>query len=122
MGKNNPPVCKGGMPGEYLEEVLSTLPPDEVVVELAEFLEAFADSTRIKILIALSKHELCTCDLSAVTGLSVSAISHQLRVLRDKKIVKYRREGRNVYYSLDDEHVASILDIAMRHIGEVRKA
>lgn len=120
MGKSNPPVCRGGKTGEYLAEVVTSLPPDDMVIELAEFLEAFADSTRIKILIALSKHELCTCDISAITGLSVSAISHQLRVLRDKKLVKYRREGRNVYYSLDDEHVANILKIAMDHVGEVR--
>ncbi|MBE8539168.1 metalloregulator ArsR/SmtB family transcription factor [Geoglobus acetivorans] len=112
------PVCEGGKTGEYLDRVVSSLPADDMVIELAEFLEAFADSTRIKILIALSKHELCTCDLSAITGLSVSAVSHQLRVLRDKKLVKYRREGRNVYYSLDDEHVANILRIAIEHVAE----
>ena len=112
------PTCKGVSSTEKVNEVVSSLPEDEKIIELAEFLEAFADSTRIKILLALSIDELCTCDLSAVTGLSVSAISHQLRVLRDKKIVKYRREGRNVYYSLDDEHVEAILKIAMEHIGE----
>ncbi|NOY10512.1 MAG: helix-turn-helix transcriptional regulator [Archaeoglobi archaeon] len=115
------PVCEGGKTGEYIEEVISSLPSDESIVELAEFLEAFADSTRIKILLALSRHELCTCDLSAITGISVSAVSHQLRVLRDKKLVKYRREGRNVYYSLDDEHVADILRTAIEHVSEVRK-
>ena len=113
-----PPVCKSGSAGEYVEEVMQSLPSDERVVELAEFLEAFGDSSRIKILLALSERELCTCDISEITGLSVSAVSHQLRVLRDKKLVKYRREGRNVYYSLDDEHVATILKIAMEHIEE----
>ncbi len=115
------PVCSGGSTGEYLEAIASSLPSDERVIELAEFLEAFGDSSRIKILLALSKHELCTCDISAITGLSVSAVSHQLRVLRDKKLVKYRRAGRNVYYSLDDEHVAAILDIALKHTGEERE-
>ncbi len=119
MVKNKVPVCKDKGVGEYIDEVTSSLPSDERIIELAEFLEAFGDSSRIKILLALSKHELCTCDISAITGLSISAVSHQLRVLRDKKLVKYRREGRNVYYSLDDEHVAAILDIALKHIGEV---
>jgi DNA-binding transcriptional ArsR family regulator len=112
------PVCGGGSAGEYIEEVIQSLPSDERVIELAEFLEAFGDSSRIKILLALSRRELCTCDISEITGLSVSAVSHQLRILRDKKLVKYRREGRNVYYSLDDEHVASILRTAMDHIEE----
>ncbi len=114
------PVCGGRTIGEYIEEVTSSLPPDDRIVELSEFLEAFGDSSRLKILLALSKHELCTCDISAITGLSVSAVSHQLRVLRDKKLVKYRRNGRNVFYSLDDEHVAAILEIAMKHIEERR--
>ncbi len=118
MGKRSAPVCKRESIGDYVEAVASSLPPDERIIELAEFLEAFGDSSRVKILLALSKRELCTCDLSAITGLSVSAVSHQLRVLRDKKLVKYRREGRNVYYSLDDEHVAAILNIALKHIGE----
>jgi len=115
------PVCKARNNSDALNDVISDMPSDEKIIELAEFLEAFADSSRIKILIALSKHELCTCDISTITGLSVSAVSHQLRVLRDKKLVKYRREGRNVYYSLDDDHVASILETAMKHIEEGRR-
>ncbi len=115
MGKNEH-VCESV--GEYVNEVASCLPSDERIIELSEFLEAFGDSSRIKILLALSKRELCTCDLSAIVGLSVSAVSHQLRVLRDKKLVKYRKKGRNVYYSLDDEHVAAILDIALKHVEE----
>jgi len=115
------PVCKEESVGEYIEDVKLSLPPDENIIELADFLEAFSDYTRLKILLALSNQELCTCDLSEITGLSVSAISHQLRVLRDKKLVKYRRDGRNVFYSLDDEHVAAILNIALEHIGERRR-
>jgi DNA-binding transcriptional ArsR family regulator len=116
--KNKIPICREESIGEYVEEVKAKLPSDERIIELSEFLEAFSDSSRLKILLALSFHELCTCDLSEVTGLSVSAISHQLRVLRDKKLVKYRRDGRNVYYSLDDEHVAEILEIAQKHVAE----
>ncbi len=100
------------------KKVLAELPSDELIIELAEFLEAFGDSSRLKILLALSKEELCTRDLSEITGLSASAVSHQLRVLRDKKLVKYRRSGKNVYYSLDDDHVATILSVALEHILE----
>ncbi len=119
MGKRFP-VCKEERIGEYVEDVKMKLPPDEKIMELSDFLEAFSDYTRLKILLSLSNQELCTCDLSEITGLSASAISHQLRVLRDKKLVKYRRVGRNVYYSLDDEHVAEILNTALEHIGEKR--
>lgn len=115
--RKNVPVCKDVKDGD-VEEVLSKMPTDEKIVELAEFLEAFADSSRIKILLALSENELCTCDISAITNLSVSAVSHQLRILRDKKLVRYRKKGRNVYYSLDDQHVADILTIAQHHIAE----
>lgn len=116
--KSKAPVCKGESVGEYVEDIAASLPPDDTIVDLAEFLQAFGDSSRIKILLALSKRELCTCDISAITGLSVSAVSHQLRTLRDKKLVKYRRDGKNVFYSLDDRHVEEILRIAMEHIGE----
>ncbi|WP_202318665.1 ArsR/SmtB family transcription factor [Archaeoglobus neptunius] len=114
------PACRSLSVGEYVDEIVSSLPLDDKIVELAEFLQAFADSSRLKILLALSRRELCNCDLSAITGLSVSAVSHQLRILKDKKLVKYRRDGKNVFYSLDDEHVAAILRIAMEHVGERR--
>jgi DNA-binding transcriptional ArsR family regulator len=76
------------------------------------------DPTRLKILLALKEEELCTCDLSNITGLSVSAISHQLRVLKDRKIVNYRRDGKNVFYRLEDEHLKEILKVALEHLGE----
>ncbi len=103
-----------------INEVISKLPSDEKIAELAEFLEAFGDFSRIKILLALQECELCPSEISAITGLSISAVAHQLRVLRDKKLVKYRREGKNVYYSLDDEHVSTILKIALEHVNESR--
>ena len=113
------PICKVVRVKE-VNEVRSNLPSDEKIAELAEFLEAFSDFSRIKILLALQQRELCPCDISAITGLSVSAVAHQLRVLRDKRLVKYRREGKNVYYSLDDEHVSAILKIALEHVNERR--
>jgi len=111
------PICKV-VKVKDIDEIRSKLPPDEKIAELAEFLEAFSDFSRIKILLALQQRELCPCEISAIIGLSVSAVAHQLRILKDKKLVKYRREGKNVYYSLDDEHVSAILKIAFEHVNE----
>jgi DNA-binding transcriptional ArsR family regulator len=104
---------------EKIENAREAMSPDELVVDLANFLSTFGDSTRIKILLALEKEELCTCDLAEITGLSTSAISHQLRLLKDRKIVKFRKEGRNVFYSLDDEHISEILRVARKHLEEI---
>ena len=90
---------------DIVSEVTSQLPDDEILYDLAELFKVFGDSTRIKILYALSERELCVCDISELLGVSQTAISHQLRVLKGAKLVKYRREGKNVFYSLDDDHV-----------------
>jgi len=79
------------------------------------------DKTRIKILYALSKSELCVCDISAVLDMSMSAVSHQLRVLRNMKLVKYRKKGKEVYYSLDDEHIIQLIGISYRHVMEMKE-
>ncbi|AMQ19603.1 ArsR/SmtB family transcription factor [Thermococcus peptonophilus] len=109
---------------EHLDKILEAqakLPDEETVLEVADFFGALGNPTRLKILLALMEAgELCTCDLSAVTKLSVSAISHQLRILKDRKIVAYRKEGKNVFYRLDDEHIKDILRTAMNHLSEVR--
>lgn len=86
--------------------------------EMAQILKVFADSTRIKIIDALSISEMCVCDLAAVLGMTQSAISHQLRVLKRERLVKYRKEGKVVYYSLDDEHVKGIFDLTLEHVRE----
>ncbi|HHW91369.1 MAG TPA: helix-turn-helix transcriptional regulator [Firmicutes bacterium] len=86
------------------------------ITRLAETFKVLGDPTRIKILSALSEEELCVCDLSAVLDMSVSAISHQLRVLKGARLVKYRREGKNIFYSLDDEHVISLFRLALEHV------
>ena len=78
----------------------------------------FADSTRVKILYALFESELCVCDIAKVLGLTQSAVSHQLRILKGGKLVKYRREGKIVFYSLADDHVRSIIEMGMDHISE----
>lgn len=91
---------------------------DETLFKLAEFFKVLGDSTRTKIISALLLEELCVCDLTALIGTSQSAISHQLRVLRNMNIVKYRRDGRMAYYSLDDAHISSILKEGLKHVEE----
>ena len=94
------------------------MPDDEVLYELADLFRVFGDSTRIKILYALFESELCVGDLAQLLDVSQSAVSHQLRVLKDSKLVRFRREGKTVYYALDDDHVRSILSMGMDHIEE----
>ena len=90
-----------------VDQVRQVLPPDEVLSDLADLFKIFGDSTRIKILYALLRSELCVCDIADLLGLTQSAISHQLRVLRSSKLVKFRRDGKTLYYSLADEHVCT---------------
>ena len=94
------------------------MPDDEVLYELADLFRVFGDSTRIKILYALHDSELCVQDIADALQLSQSAVSHQLRVLKDSKLVRFRREGKTVFYALDDDHVRSILSMGMDHIEE----
>ena len=91
---------------------------DEVYVELSETFRALADSTRAKIIYSLLQQELCVCDLAAVVGTSESAVSQHLRVLRNLRLVKARRDGKLVYYSLDDAHVRRLLDLSLTHLGD----
>lgn len=101
-----------------VEQVRSQLPQDEVLYDLAELFKIFGDSTRVKILYALLESELCVCDIAKLMDVSQSAVSHQLRVLKGSKLVKFRREGKTLYYSLADEHVFRILSQGMEHILE----
>ena len=95
-----------------------TLPQDEHFFELAEFFSVMGDSTRIKILYLLFEGEMCVCDISEKLSMSMSAISHQLRVLKNARLVKYRKAGKSVLYSLDDEHVKTIINMGVEHIEE----
>jgi ArsR family transcriptional regulator len=97
--------------------VREKMPDDECLFDLAELFKVFGDTTRVKILFALFTAEMCVCDLTALLGLSQSAVSHQLRVLKQARLVKCRKEGKMVYYSLDDEHVKQIFDQGMAHIN-----
>ncbi|MDO5096446.1 MAG: metalloregulator ArsR/SmtB family transcription factor [Peptostreptococcaceae bacterium] len=101
-----------------VDKVTQNMPNDVLLTTLSEFFKVFGDPTRTKILWALEESELCVCDLGEVLGMTKSAISHQLSTLRKANLVKFRRVGKNVFYSLKDEHVKTILEIGMEHIQE----
>ena len=94
------------------------MPDEEVLFALADFYKIFGDSTRIRILFVLYETELCVCDVARMLGMTVSAISHQLRILKQARLVKFRRAGKTVYYSLADDHIHSILEQGMEHVRE----
>ncbi|MBE6008409.1 MAG: helix-turn-helix transcriptional regulator [Lachnospiraceae bacterium] len=94
---------------------------DELIYEAADFFKVFGDSSRLKLLILLLSGEKCVTDIADKLGMSQSAVSHQLRVLRQSRLVKYRRDGKTVYYSLDDEHVEDIIKEGMAHIIHLRR-
>jgi ArsR family transcriptional regulator, lead/cadmium/zinc/bismuth-responsive transcriptional repressor len=103
---------------DVVNEVKKHIPQEETLYDLADLFKVLGDSTRIKILCALFESEMCVCDISALLGMTQSAISHQLRVLKQARLAKYRKDGKVVYYSLDDEHVKSIFDQGLIHISE----
>ncbi len=98
----------------------SKMPDEELMTALSDFFKNFADSTRIKIVSALMAGELCVADIAEVLEISASAISHQLRILRQAKIVRFRRVGKQIYYSIDDNHVGILYSVGMEHIKEGR--
>lgn len=104
---------------EKIEPIKELLENEEAIKGLAETFKVMADPTRLKIIYALSKQELCVCDISCLLGASESAISHQLRVLRAHRLVKYRREGKMAYYSLDDVHIESLFNQGLSHVEEL---
>lgn len=117
--KNSIPACDLMFVHEdKVEHVLSHMPDDESLYDLADLFRMFGDTTRIKILYVLFESELCVCDIARLLHLSQSAVSHQLRILKDAKLVRFRREGKTVFYSLDDDHVRSILALGMDHVSE----
>jgi len=106
---------------EIIAKVRKKLPNEELLLDLAELFKVFGDSTRIKIINALLYSEMCVCDLAVLFGMSKSAVSHQLRILRQTKLVKFRRNGKVVFYSLDDKHVSGIFNQGFAHINEEKK-
>lgn len=94
------------------------MPDDEALYAVAELFSIFGDTTRVRIIFVLSEREMCVCDIAQALGMTQSAISHQLRILKQARLVKFRREGKTVFYSLSDEHIAQIFRLATEHIEE----
>lgn len=103
---------------ELVDQVYDKMPDDEILYDVADLFKVFGDCTRIKILYALFESEMCVCDIADLLGMSQSAISHQLRVLKQSRLVKYRRDGKTVFYSLNDDHIKMIFNQGLEHVLE----
>lgn len=103
---------------EILNRVQEVLPDEDTLYDLTELFRIFGDSTRVRILYVLFESEMCVCDIAALLGMTQSAISHQLRALKNARLVKSRREGKTVFYSLADDHVKTIIDQGLEHVRE----
>jgi ArsR family transcriptional regulator, lead/cadmium/zinc/bismuth-responsive transcriptional repressor len=103
---------------DVVREVKSKMLDNNCFRELSEFFKVFGDDTRLKILKALTLSEMCVCDITALLSMNQSAVSHQLKLLRQVKLVKYRRDGKTIYYSIDDDHIKHIFDLGLVHINE----
>ena len=113
------PRCEGEHEhGGLVQQTGELLPPEEALCDLADLFRVFGDSTRIKILYVLFENEMCVCDIASTLGMGQSAVSHHLRILKQFKLVRFRREGKSVIYALADEHVRHILGQGMDHVCE----
>jgi ArsR family transcriptional regulator len=105
---------------DAVRKVRAAMPAEADMDTMAELFKSFGDKTRLSILFALTKERLCVCDIAALVNMSQSAVSHQLRVLRGARLVKYEKKGKSVYYSLDDDHVKRIFEIGLEHVEHTR--
>lgn len=111
--------CICGIHKELAKKVKNKMLSDDLLFDIAEVFKIFGDSSRMKIIYALKLSELCVCDLAYITNSTQSAISHQLRILKQAKLVKLRKEGKVVYYSLKDEHIIKLFEIGREHVEEL---
>lgn len=117
--KNIPPSCEcDEVHTEAVSRKRETMPEEATLYELADFFKIFGDSTRINILFAIDGEPMCVCDIAELLGMTKSAVSHQLKVLRQSDLITYRKSGKNVFYSLADDHVRDIIEKALEHIKE----
>ena len=117
--KNLAPCCEEStLHPDRIARSAERLPDEDTLFALADLYKIFGDSTRLRILYVLFESELCVCDIAELLGMQVSAISHQLRVLKASRLVKYRKSGKSVFYSLADDHVHTILGQGMEHLSE----
>ena len=107
-----------GIHEDRIAEAVKCLPENGPATGLSDFFKVLGDTTRIRILFSLDRGEMCVCDISTALGMTMSAVSHQLRILRDAHLVNSRKEGRMVFYSLCDEHVKTIIETALEHVAE----
>ena len=110
-------LCKN-IPESQIKGILDAMPDSAQIDNLADLFRLFSDSTRLRIIHVLMHQELCVADLSSLLGMRQPAVSHQLKLLRLSRLVKYRKEGTTVYYTLDDEHVSELFQIALKHLQE----
>lgn len=111
-------ICGCRIQEDIVEKVAKVMPDEAVLYDAAELLKVFGDSTRIRIIFVIGQSELCVCDIAKLLGMTQSAISHQLRVLKQARLVKARRSGKTIFYSLCDDHVQKIFYCAMEHVME----
>lgn len=112
-------ICgHSGTDPERTDHAKAAMPAEELLYDLSDFFKIFGDSTRIKILFALDGSELCVCEIADALGMTKSAVSHQLKTLRQSNLIKAQRKGKNVYYALADTHVKDIIETALEHIRE----
>ena len=117
--ENDAPHCEFMcVHADTVDRITTTMPDEDTLIDLSELFKVFGDSTRIKILTALSHGELCVCDLSKLVGMPSSAVSHQLKILRSAKLVSCRRDGKTVFYALADDHVTTIIRQGLEHVNE----
>ncbi len=117
--ETNTPVCKVEIVNEAkVKEARKSLANNPRILDMAEIFKLLGESTRLKIILSLIDNELCVCDLSATTNSTVSAVSHQLRLLRNGRLVKFRKEGKMVYYSIDDDHIHKLIEQVKEHAEE----
>ena len=112
--------CEGCINPEQVAHIRQDMPREEALYDIADFFKLLGDSTRLKILYALQKTEVCVGDLSTALGLSQSSVSHQLRILRQNDVVKFRRDGKVIYYCLDDDHVENLLTQGLEHMMHIK--
>lgn len=119
MSENIIEICaEKNVHDELVRKVQEAMPLEEEFYDLADFFKNFGDPTRLKILYALMESDMCVCDISETLGISQSAVSHQLRILKQAKLVRFVRDGKSVIYSLDDDHVRSVIEKGKSHIEE----
>ena len=103
-----------------VNKAIRKMPKEEIFDKLIDFYKLLGDSTRSKILFAIDQHEMCVCDIANVLGMTKSAVSHQLKLLKESKLIKSRRDGKEVLYTLDDEHVTQVFELSLEHVKEAK--